>query len=337
MTIEHEAFIDLEQTLHRKVDRLWQKQWTTLQKKINTAANAGDWEQAYRLCDEIDFTEIVMKTRRLARTLAEAALFLGASRIVEPEAADFYGQVDQNLVERATDQWQIVLTRNAQESLRIQAKNYLSAIEADYQEKQLQRIVKSELGKVGAAGKQFSQATAALMISRMSTMGFMLQAMASGVQTYRVNEVMDSRTCPICATMHNKHFPVSDGWGSISSQMMAADPESIRAMNPFPSQSKANVKRVSSMGEGQLIAAGMNLPPYHPNCRGIVTLEQKNRGAAALPLGGLAAGQRMLQTEQMSPDQLAARMFGEFDDLDDAYIASMLGAGGAAIYDGGEE
>jgi hypothetical protein len=30
-------------------------------------------------------------------------------------------------------------------------------------------------------------------------------------------------------------------------------------------------------------------------------------------------------------------MFGEFDDLDDAYIASMLGAGGAAIYDGGDE
>jgi hypothetical protein len=63
MTIEHEAFIDLEQTLHRKVDRLWQKQWTTLQKKINTAANAGDWEQAYRLCDEIDFTELPVVRR----------------------------------------------------------------------------------------------------------------------------------------------------------------------------------------------------------------------------------------------------------------------------------
>jgi hypothetical protein len=337
MTIEHEAFIDIEQALHKKVDRLWQKQWAGLKRKINTAANAGDWEQAYRLCDEIDFTEIVMKSRRLALTMAEAALYLGASRIDEPENASFYGKPDQDLLERAADQWQIVLTRNAQEALRIQAKNFLSAIEADYQDKQLQRVVKADLDKVGKAGAQYSQATASLMISRMSTMGFMLEGMSRGIQEYRVNEVMDAATCPVCAEMHNKHFPVADGWSNISSQMMGADPESIKAMNPFPSQSKANVKRISGMGQGALVSAGLNLPPYHPNCRGIVTLEQKNRVGAGAALGGLAAGERMLATEGLSPEQLAARMFGDFDDLDDAYIASMLGAGGAAIYDGGDE
>lgn len=332
MTVEHEAFIDIEQALHRKVDKLWQKHWSVLKKKIYTAANAGDWEKAYRLCDEIDFTEIVMKSRRLALTLAEAALFLGASRIDDPEKASFYGNPDELLIERAADQWQIVLTRNAQEALRIQAKNLVSELEAEDQAK---KIIKSDLGKVGKAGAQYSQATASLMISRMSTMGFMLEAQSRGVQEYRVNEVMDAATCPVCATMHNQHFPVADGWNSISSMMMGADPESIRATNPFPSQSKANVKRISAMGQGQLVSAGLNLPPYHPNCRGIVTLEQKNRvGDGALL--GLAAGERMIDTGDLTPDQLASRMFGDFDDLDEGYLGSILGVGGGAVFGVGD-
>lgn len=335
MTVEHEAFIDIEQALHRKVDRLWQKQWAELKRKIHIAANAGAWESAFRLCDEIDFEPIVAKSRRLARTMAEASLFLGASRIDEPEKASFYGKPDEDLLDRAVEQWAIVLTRNAQEALRIQAKNLLAELELEHQQNKMM-IKKSDLGKVGKAGTQFSQATASLMISRMSTMGFMLEGMSRGIQTYRVNEVMDAATCPVCATMHNQHFPVQDGWNSISSQMMGADPESIKATNPFPSQSKANVARISQMGQGQLVSAGMNLPPYHPNCRGIVTLEQKNRVGTGSVLG-LAAGERMIDSGDLTPDQLASRMFGEFDDLDDAYIASMLGAGGAAIYDGGDE
>lgn len=326
MTIEHEAFIDIEQALHRKVDRLWQKHWGNLKKDIMRAANAGDWEKAYRLCDEIDFTEIVEKASRLARTMAEAALFLGASRIDAPEKASFYGAPDESLLDRAVEQWAVVLTRNAQEALRIQAKNFLSEIEAEEN-----RIIKGDLGKVGKAGAQYSQATASLMISRMSTMGFMLEGMSRGIQYYQVNEVMDAATCPVCAEMHGKHFPVSDGWASISSQMMGTDPESLKATNPFPSQSKANVKRIQNMGMGQLTAAGMNLPPYHPNCRGIVTLEQKNRGASSALLG-LAAGERLVATDGLSQDQLAARMFGEFDDLEEGYLGSLLGVGAGGAF-----
>lgn len=334
MTIEHEAFIDLEQALHRRTDELWQKHWREIRKQIMSAANREDWEAAFRICDEINFATIAAKLRPLARTMAEAALFLGASRHDEPENASFYGKPDEDLLDRATEQWAIVLTRNAQEALRIQAKNLVADLEMQFQEERLQRIAKSDLDKVGKAGRQFSQATASLMISRMSTMGFMLEGMARGVKEYRVNEVMDAATCGICASMHNKHFPVEDGWSSISSTMMGADPESMKAMNPFPSQSKASVKAISQMGQGQLISAGLNLPPYHPNCRGIVTLEEKNRAAAAPALlGGLAMGERMIDSGDLSPDELGAMMFGNFDDLDAQFLALTLGAGAAADFD----
>lgn len=338
MTVEHEAFIDIEKALHEKVDRLWRKQWDQLQRQINRAVNKGDWTEAYSLCNEIDFTPIVKKTQRLARTFAEAALFLGASRIDEPDKASFYGKVDQHLIDRGVEQWAIVLTRNATEAAKLQANNLLAELERDIADQALNRIVKADhLGKVGAAGTQYSRATASLMISRMSTAGFMLEASARGVQTYRVNEVMDAATCPVCASMHNKTFPVADGLAQSSAIMAASDPESLKAVSPFPSQSKANVKAISSMGQGQLVGAGMHLPPYHPYCRGIVTLEQRGGMQQPALLGGLAAGERMLDSGDLTPDQLAARMFGDFDDLDETALVLALGAGGSAAFGVGDD
>lgn len=333
MSIENEAFIDIETALHKKVDKLWRKQWDQLQRQINRAVNKGDWDEAYKLCQEVDFQPIVDKTRRLARTFAEASLFLGASRIDDPENASFYGEPDQHLIDRGVEQWAIVLTRNATEALRIQASNTLATMEQQIKDDEMNRIVKADhLGKVGGAGTQFSRATASLMISRLSTAGFMLEASRRGIQTYRVNEVMDAATCGVCAEMHNKHFPVADGLAQSMSIMSASDPESLKAITPFPSQSKANVKAISNMGQGQMIGNGLHLPPYHPNCRGVVSMEQRGGMRQPAIMGGLAAGERMLDTDNLTPEQLGARMFGEFDDMDESFLALALGAGAGAAY-----
>jgi hypothetical protein len=74
----------------------------------------------------------------------------------------------------------------------------------------------------------------------------------------------------------------------------------------------------------------MNLPPYHPNCRGIVTVEEANS-----ELGGSAieAGIMFSPSADLTPDELGARMFGDFDDLDSALLDSLMGgAAGAIIY-----
>ena len=336
MTIENEAFIDLEQMLHTQVDLLWKKKWRELEKEMNRLANAGEWDAASKIAQNIDLTDITGKTQQLARTLAEAALFLGASRIVNPEDAVFFGEPDERLIENAVEQWQVVLERNATIALQTQAEIQLADMERIRQEKKLNRIVKEEpsLGRVGRQGTQFSKAAAALMISRMSTAGFMAQAQASGIQTYRVSEVMDAATCPVCSLMHNKTYPVSDGAALSGAIMGATDPESLRAVAPFPSQSRANVAAMGKMSQGQLIAMGANLPPYHPNCRGIVTLEVKNRGASLSVLGGSAIqpGVALQSTADLTPDQLGARMFGDFDDTDGAMLDAVLGGGGALLF-----
>ena len=333
MTIENEAFIDLEQMLHNAVDVLWRAKWRDLEKEMNRLANEGKWNEAAQLAQNINLDDVISETKGLARTLAEASLFLGASRIVKAEDSVFFGEPDERLIENGVLQWMVVLERNATIALQTTAEIQLANMEREREEKKLNRIVKADhdLKRVGRQGTQFSKAAAALMISRMSTAGFMLQAEASGIKTYRVSEKMDSVTCPVCSLMHDKTYPVASGAALSGAIMNATDPESIKAVAPFPSQSAANVKAMSNMSQGQIISAGMNLPPYHPNCRGIATLEVKNSGAS-LSGGAVNAGIALRQTEDLTPDQLGARMFGDFDDVDASMLDAVLGGGGALVF-----
>jgi hypothetical protein len=338
MTIENEAFIDLENALHVKFNRLWTPLWRDLQKELIRLANEGKWREARQLANNIDLKPLVDKLRPVARTFSEAALFLGASRIDDPKNASFFGNPEERLIQNGVDQWAVVLERNATISLQTQATTLLSSMETQAIASASTRILKADpgLAKVGKSGTQFSRATASLMISRMSTAGFMLEASARGIQSYRVNEVMDAATCPICAEMHNKTFPVSDGLALSSAVMGATDPESLKSIAPFPSQSKTNIKAVKGMNQQQLTGAGMNLPPYHPYCRGITSLEVENRGTASAGFGA-APGVGLVGVEGLTQDQIAARMFGTFDDLDDEALAIALGGAGAPLVFGDNE
>lgn len=342
MTVENEAFIDLEMLLHTQVDLLWQQKWRKLQAEMNRLANEENWEAAFAIANNINLDDVIAETRVLARTLAEAALFLGASRIVEPEDADFFGEPDERLIDNGVEQWSIVLERNAAIALQTQAEIQLADMERVRAEKKLNTIIKTDpsLARVGRQGTQFSRAAAALMISRMSTAGFFAQAQASGIKVYRVTEVLDGVTCPVCTLMHNKTYPVAAGVALSGAIMGATDPESLKSIAPWPSQSAANVKALGAMSQGQLITGGHNLPPYHPNCRGIVTLEVKNSGAslsAGTLVPSFAPGTALQLTADLTPEQLGARMFGDFDDVDSALLDAVLGGGGALIFGDNEE
>ena len=54
MTVENEAFVDLEQLLHTQVDLLWRKQWRETEKEMNRLVNAGDWDTAVKIANNIN-------------------------------------------------------------------------------------------------------------------------------------------------------------------------------------------------------------------------------------------------------------------------------------------
>jgi len=326
VTVANEAFIDIEMALHEKVEALWMKHWRELEKKLNRLANEGKWLEAERAAQDLDFAPIVEEASQLARTLAEAALFLGASRFGEPEDASFFGEPDERLIDIAVEQWATVIRKNATNALRLQIQIILGDLEIERREKEMQTIIKgprSPLAPVGTQGVQYSGIAASLMISRASTAGFFIEAQARGVQVYRVSEVMDSATCPVCRTMHNQEFPVAAGVAMSTAIMQATDPDSLKQIAPFPSQSAANVKKIQRMNQGQLISAGLNLPPYHPWCRGIATIVTKS-GGSSVPLGLLAIGSEGIGAENLNAEMLTRRLFGDLSDLEEDHLSQLL-------------
>jgi hypothetical protein len=331
--IANEAFIDIEMALHEKVEALWMKHWRELEKKLNKLANQGKWLEAEREAQNLDFGPIVEEAEQLARTLAEAALFLGASRLGEPEDASFFGAPDEVLIDTAVAQWATVIRKNATIALRLQVQVILGEMEITRRERDDQIIKgpRSPLAPVGTQGAQFSGIAASLMISRASTAGFFAEAQARGVKVYRVSEVMDSATCPVCRTMHNQEFPIAAGVAMSTSIMQATDPDSLRQIAPFPSQSAANVQKIQRMNQGALVSAGLNLPPYHPWCRGIATIVTSSASTASVPLSALvgltgrgSVGDAVVGIENLDSDTLTRRLFGDVSDLEQEQLGILL-------------
>ena len=71
-------------------------------------------------------------------------------------------------------------------------------------------------------------------------------------------------------TRHGKIFPVSDGLLHMSAILSTDDPDLMRALAPWPGQSRASVSELQQKDNTQLINEGLLTPPYHPGCRGIV-------------------------------------------------------------------
>lgn len=339
MTVENEAFVDIEMALHNKVESLWLAQWRPLQKQLNTLAaenTSASWNEAHRITNNIDWETIVSETRQLARTLAEAALFLGASRIDKPSNSSFFGAPDERLIDIATEQWETVLVKNAVAALRLQAQVTLGEMEVAAQEKNLiVKAVKNPLTSVGIQGGQYSGIAASLMISRASTAGFFAEAQARGIKVYRISEVLDGVTCPVCRLMHNREFPVAAGVAQSGAVMMATDPDSLKTISPWPSQSASNVKALSAMNQGQIISAGLNLPPFHPWCRGIATIVTKSSGGGLAVAG--AASRILLGPDEVTPDQLGLRLFGDLADLQGAEFEGILALGAGALFGDNED
>lgn len=339
MTVENEAFVDIEMALHNKVESLWLEQWRPIQKQLNTLASENtpaSWGEAHRLTNSIDWEPIVSKAKQLARTLAEAALFLGASRIDKPSNSSFFGSPDERLIDIATEQWETVLIKNAVAALRLQAQVILGEMEVAAQEKNLiVKAPKNPLTTVGTQGGQYSGIAASLMVSRASTAGFFAEAQARGIQVYRISEVLDSVTCPVCRLMHNKEFPVAAGVAQSGAVMMATDPDSLKTISPWPSQSASNVKALRAMNQGRLISAGLNLPPFHPWCRGIATIVTKS--GSGLGVAAATAARFLLRPDELTPDQLGNRLFGDLADLEVAEFEGILALGAGAVFGDNED
>ena len=124
---------------------------------------------------------------------------------------------------------------------------------------------------VAAQGTDVLSTAASLMVSRLSSFGFLVEAQEQGIERYEISAVLDEHTCPVCEVMDGQIFDVTDGVAHAAAIMDAEDPDSLRSLAPWPSQSKASVADLADSDTQDLVDSGLALPPYHPQCRCLAT------------------------------------------------------------------
>ncbi|HEY0820042.1 MAG TPA: hypothetical protein VGD46_14755, partial [Rhizobacter sp.] len=177
-------------------------------------------------------------------------------------------------------------------------------------------------------GSQYLGLAANLHVSRLSSAGFLLEATAGGIKEYQVSELLDSHTCAVCRRMHGMTFPVAQGVQHLAQVFGTTDPIALANLAPWPKQTKAGLAAFNRLDQAGLLDARFHLPPYHPNCRGIIVPVGT---VPVLEIDESLAGAVAGITE---PDVLGERLFGNRKDLSDT--ASVLFGAGAvsALYDG---
>lgn len=111
------------------------------------------------------------------------------------------------------------------------------------------------------------QLIAGLNGSRLATWGFVAEASIRGLKRYKLTAVLDGRTSAFCEEINGKEFEVESAREKIHEVLQVQNPDDLRTVQPWPKQTKAAMAEFRDMSTDDLVARGLHIPPFHPNCR----------------------------------------------------------------------
>ena len=291
MTTAVESFLVLEKSLSNRIARQWTRNTEGAMNQIIAHVNRGEFEQAIDLCSDLSMAETAENNQRFTEFVGMQATLFGASRLTHGRVSSTEfakAQQQPEEVTRASTAMVEMLGGTATESVCKVAQELISRERADQQEE----AVKSEVSKdsttgfvrkfqtsVRGNGKAFIDIGSSLHTSRLSSWGFTKEANFRGITHYQVSEQLDSRTCPVCRTMHGRKFPVGPAQTKLENHMSITDMNELKSIAPWPKQNASAVKALGEMSNSKIQQNGWDTPPYHPLCRGVLvpqgTLKEK--------------------------------------------------------------
>jgi hypothetical protein len=320
MTIKHEAFIDLELALLNRLRKEVEAEAKDLATKINALIVTGAFADAYMTVNNFDLSEVAERSRKYLQTVTRAAFYQGVSRLTNPRESKLFKEPPTKYLDFVIKQFEEQMLVDLAQVLRHLAFEVLARIEADVDAEILGGGISKEspaeameegLKGVGVTipsddkyygytfnpfstevphvSDPFLTAGSSLIVSRSNNFGYIEQALIDGVTHYRVNEVMDAKTCPVCRVMDGKEFDVQLAAHQAMRIMATDDTNELKEIAPWPSQKKADVEKLEAMSHEELIANGYIMPPFHPRCRGIIE-PVENADTGDTLFGNLFAG-----------------------------------------------
>jgi hypothetical protein len=312
--LKPENFLILERSLSDRLKKRWAAQFAPIKKKLLAAVENDDPFTAHDVIESLDqLAEVHRGLHSYIEYVGTAALLFGASR-VRPLRETSLMQGPKRVppaVKKATKVFENLLLES-RKSIKKIAYQMLDKIEHDKVLERDAQLFKADairdasfyLDRIQEAGEGTIDITASLHTSRLSSYGFLIEADITEVTSYQIDEVLDSRTCPVCHYMHGKVFTVSRALEKAEHLVEVDDPEELKTLAPFFKQSAENLARLRVMDTDELEAMGMDMPPFHPLCRGL------------LAVAGTIVEVELTQIPEISPE-LYERLKGvriEFDE-----------------------
>lgn len=274
------AFIAIETTTSATIAGGWLKQGNQLVAEVEALIASGSYNEAHYLVDQMTLRGLVDDHRQRVEELGTSALLFGASNVVGKikETSLYRGDLAiPPQLTQALDQMKIMVEDNGADLVRAHLHALIEE-EANTGLDSPISLFKSEMSladRLNAAvltGKSVIDVGANLTTSRLVNLGFLAEAIEQKIETFQVNEVLDSRTCRVCRFMHGKTFKVAEQYHRTITALGTTDPKELRGLAPWPSNTKAGLESLYQMAAEDMQAHGYGAPPYHPGCRGILAL-----------------------------------------------------------------
>ena len=271
-----EAYVAIEETVREVVFKAIQKPVEEVTKFVQQALTDNDYQTAERLINEFSLTGLLEKRRKYLREVLLTAMLFGQSQIVPAKltalttgAMDIPEELDDGI-----DQMILLIERQMVENVQMSLRNEMAKAMAEDEltpftkaEKTIRVNAPEEVANYAKAGVG---TRANLVTSRLVSFGFLSQAIRAGVDKYQISEKLDDRTCPVCKYMHGHVFSVENELERLTLALKTKDPEELKSLAPWPSQTKAGLKDLYSMSPSDLKSRGYSVPPFHPMCRGVL-------------------------------------------------------------------
>lgn len=275
--VKIEAFLDIESSLAEVLYDAWERASSKVIKRVTRLVDRKEFVEAQEAVQALSWDGVFEETGRLVELMLAEALLFGAAKEVGTDELDL-SIFPPEVIQTTKTQMFTALGIDTLDTLKDRLFELIQLERKRLLEKS-EYVFKSELftsaaeSTVRSVGKDAALMNASLANSRLASFGFLTHAkLVTKVTTYRIDEQLDTRICPVCEEMHGKTFRVEDAMRRLEESVMTEDPSELKSLMPWPSQSKAAVQELRGMSRDDLVSRGFVSPPFHPLCRGVLNV-----------------------------------------------------------------
>ena len=304
LPVSPEVFLDLEDGLTDALLEPWVPTGNDLTEEVIGLVDDGQFDDALGVTTDLDYTPLITKTEGSLIAFGIAAMILGAQRSRNNRSATFiekdplppqlgqsggatqdtlsnsFSTENQTTARNMINQWQAASTIPAVRAGKVDVVLHPNKSQPEILGRR--STLDRTFGTQYRAALALSQAknialASSLHTSRMFQWGFLSEAQRINLQFYEVDEVLDSKTCPVCRRMDGTVFPIGPAKQTLQNLLEQGSVEAgnLKLLAPWPRQDKQSVARLSRMNSDELLQSGYGTPPYHPFCRGILKRTSK--------------------------------------------------------------